>query len=57
MAGGFTSPAILFLNTWDAPERAFCREVFEALPARGYKRYVEPCSGAMAMPLVARNAG
>jgi hypothetical protein len=54
---GFTSPAILFLTTWDAPERAFCHQVCRALPQRGYTRYIEPCSGAFAMPLVARNAG
>lgn len=57
MPGGFSSPTILFLNTWDAPERSFCRKVFAALPARGYTRYVEPCSGAFAMPLVAAAAG
>lgn len=57
MAAGFASPSILFINTWDAPERAFSRQVYEALPARGYTRYVEPCCGAFAMPLVAHNAG
>jgi hypothetical protein len=57
MPGGFTSPSILFLNTWDAPERAYCRQIFSALPGRGYTRYVEPCAGAFAMPLVAHNAG
>jgi hypothetical protein len=58
MPGGFTSPAILFLNTWDAPERAFCRQVFESLrKSGGYTRFVEPCCGAFAMPLVAHNAG
>lgn len=58
MAGGFTSPAILFLNTWDAPERSFCRTVFEEI-ANGdqYTRYVEPCAGAFAMPMVAEHAG
>jgi hypothetical protein len=54
---GFASPAILFLNSWDQPERAFCHEVFKALPGRGYTRYVEPCAGAFAMPMVAQNAG
>lgn len=57
MALGFASPSILFLNTWDAPERSFCKKVFEGLPARGYTRYVEPCSGAFAMPFVAHAAG
>jgi len=57
MPGGFTSPSILFLNTWDAPERSYCRKIFSALQARGYTRYVEPCAGAFAMPLVAINAG
>jgi hypothetical protein len=57
MPGGFTSPAILFLSTWDAPERSFCKQVFQALPERGYTRYVEPCAGAFAMPVVAHAAG
>jgi hypothetical protein len=51
------SPAILFLNSWDAPERAFCHQVFGAARQRGYTRYVEPCAGAFAMPMVAHNAG
>jgi hypothetical protein len=54
---GFSSPSILFLSTWDAPERAFCRQVFGSLRERGYTRYVEPCAGAFAMPIVARAAG
>lgn len=57
MAAGFASPSILFINTWDAPERAFSRQVYQSLPDRGYTRYVEPCCGAFAMPLVAHNAG
>jgi hypothetical protein len=57
MAGGFTSPAILFLSTWDAPERSFCKQVFSQLKARGYTRFVEPCAGAFAMPVVAHAAG
>jgi hypothetical protein len=57
MPGGFTSPSILFLNTWDAPERSYCRQIFAALPGRGYTRYVEPCAGAFAMPMVAAAAG
>lgn len=54
---GFTSPSILFLSTWDAPERSFCKTVFEACRRNGYTRFVEPCCGAFAMPLVAHNAG
>jgi hypothetical protein len=57
MAGGFTAPSILFLSTWDQPERSFCKAVFAALPSRGYNRYVEPCAGGFAMPLVAAAAG
>lgn len=57
MALGFASPTILFLNTWDSPERSFCKQVFGALRDRGYTRYVEPCSGAFAMPLVGQAAG
>lgn len=57
MPGGFASPGILFLSTWDSPERSFCKQVFEGLRGRGYTRYVEPCAGAFAMPIVARAAG
>lgn len=54
---GFASPGILFLSTWDAPERSFCRTIFTALRERGYTRYVEPCAAGFAMPLVAAAAG
>jgi hypothetical protein len=54
---GFNAPNILFLNTWDAPERAFVRPLFAALRRNGYTRIVEPCAGAFVMPLVAREAG
>lgn len=57
MPAGFASPGILFLNTWDSPERSFSRSVFKAMRDRGYTRYVELCSGAFAMPLVAQNGG
>ena len=53
----FTAPGILFLNTWDAPERAFCRKLFGEFRQRGYTRYVEPAAGAFTMPLVAVEAG
>lgn len=54
---GFTSPTILFLSTWDAPERSFCKHVFTALRDKGYTRYVEPCAGAFAMPVIGAAAG
>lgn len=58
MSAGFNSPTILFLNTWDAPERAFGLPIFRTLRERhGYTRYVEPMSGAFVMPLVALDAG
>lgn len=54
---GFTNPSILFLSTWDTPERALMAGVLRSLRNRGYTRYVEPCAGAFAMPLVAQNVG
>ena len=54
---GFSSPSILFLNTWDAPERKYLRSLLTRLPQHGYTRYVEPFAGAFAMPLVAVDAG
>lgn len=57
MPQGFTSPSILFLNTWGSPEQAYCKPLLTAVRAHGYRRYVEPCSGAFVMPLVARAAG
>jgi hypothetical protein len=47
----------LFLNTWDAPERDYLFPIFQKLIGRGYRRFVEPCSGAFVMPSVAVEAG
>lgn len=53
MAAGFASPGILFLNTWDAPERAFVRAASIACREHGgYKRVVETCAGSLVMPAV-----
>nr|DAI64402.1 MAG TPA: colicin E8 [Caudoviricetes sp.] len=54
---GFTSPSILFLSTWDGPERAYCGELLPKLLASGYTSYNEPSVGGFAMPLIARDAG
>lgn len=54
---GFLSPAVLFINTFDSPERRLMRGVFTKLPQRGYRRYVELCCGAFSMPTVAAEAG
>jgi hypothetical protein len=32
---GFTSPTILFLSTWDGPERTFCKSLYVKLWERG----------------------
>lgn len=57
MAAGFNSPQILFLNTWDAPERDYLFPIFQKLLGQGYRRFIEPCSGAFVMPSVAVEAG
>lgn len=54
---GFTSPSILFISTWDAPERAYLGELLPKLKAAGYTDYHEPSVGGFAMPLVAADAG
>lgn len=54
---GFTSPSILFLSTWDAPERSYCAGLLSTFRKAGYSRYVEPSVGGFAMPLVALDAG
>lgn len=54
---GFTSPSILFLQTWDTPERAYCSGLLHRLRRAGYSRYEEPSVGGFAMPLVAAQAG
>lgn len=54
---GFTSPSILFISTWDAPERAYAAELLPKLLAKGYTNYEEPSVGGFAMPLVALDAG
>ena len=35
MAAGFTSPSILFLNTWDSPERSFNKKVLADMTVKG----------------------
>jgi hypothetical protein len=57
MALGFNSPEILFLNTWDEPERNYLYPIFQKLRQRGYTRFVEPCAGAFVMPSIAVEGG
>ena len=54
---GFMSPSILFLSTWDTPERGYLSALLPKLRAAGYKHYHEPAVGGFAMPLVALDAG
>lgn len=54
---GFAAPSILFLNSWDAPERAYAADLLRRLREQGYTRYVEPCVGAFALPVIARTVG
>lgn len=54
---GFTSPTILFLNTWDKPERDWTSRLFTAALDAGYDRYVELYAGAFANMMVARASG
>lgn len=54
---GFLSPSILFLNTWDAPERKYMANLLKRLPTDRYPHYHEPAVGGFAMPLVAASAG
>ncbi|AYD87305.1 hypothetical protein SEA_VALENTINIPUFF_1 [Microbacterium phage ValentiniPuff] len=54
---GFTSPSILFLQTWDTPERLYCSGLLAKLRRAGYSRYEEPSVGGFAMPIVAAGAG
>ena len=54
---GFNSPNILFLNTYDAPDRKFIKELAPKLMANGYSKYVELYCGAFVMPLIVASAG
>lgn len=54
---GFNSPSILFLNTWDKPERDWNGNLFRQAPASGYTRYVELYAGAFANCMVAVENG
>src|SRR5262249_2663745 len=56
-SSAIANPSLLFLNTFDSPERAWAKPVFAALRGRGYKRFVEVCAGSFVMPTVARAAG
>lgn len=54
---GFLSPSILFLSTWDLPERQFMGALSRKLLDAGYTRIVEPCAGGLAMPAAHVQAG
>lgn len=57
MAGGFNSPNILFLNTYDALDRRYIAEIIPKLSREGYNRYVELYAGGFAMPFVVASQG
>lgn len=57
LMAGFNSPSILFLNTWDKPERDWNGNLFRQAPASGYTRYVELYAGAFANCMVAVENG
>lgn len=54
---GFNSPNIMYLNTYDAPDRKFAKEIIPKLISAGYDRYVELYCGSFVMPLIAASAG
>ena len=49
---GFNSPNILFLNTYDALDRKYAKELVPKLLSAGYERYTELYCGAFVMPLI-----
>lgn len=55
--GGFNSPNILFLNTYDALDRKYIQELVPKLRQEGYNRYVELYAGAFVMPLIVASSG
>lgn len=57
MAGGFNSPNILFLNTYDALDRRYMAEIVPKLVSKGYSKYVELYAGGFAMPVVVASQG
>lgn len=54
---GFTSPSILFLNTWDGPEREYNYRLLSSARQNGYDKLVELYAGGFANPIVAIEAG
>ena len=54
---GFNSPNILFLNTYDALDRKYAKELVPKLKDAGYERYAELYCGAFVMPLIVASAG
>lgn len=58
MPGGFVSPSILFLNSWNEVERRFMAGVVQRLRETGqYYIAAEPCASAFAMSGVYRSVG
>lgn len=54
---GFNSPNILFLNTYDALDRKYIKELVPKLKKEGYSRYVELYAGSFVMPLIVASEG
>lgn len=54
---GFNSPSILFLSSWAETARDFLGPLLRDLRKAGYERYIEPCSGLLAMSMVAHKIG
>ena len=54
---GFNSPNIMFLNTYDNPDRMFIKGLVPKLLGAGYDRYVELYCGAFVMPLIVAGSG
>ena len=55
--GGFNSPNIMFLNTYDSLDRRYIAEIVPKLKHAGYDRYVELYAGGFAMPIIVANSG
>jgi hypothetical protein len=58
MAGmGINQPGMLFIGTIREQERKYIKKFIIAAQGKGYKEIAEPCCGALAMSLVAAEAG
>ena len=57
MSAGFTSPGVMFVGPIPKVVRDFMAPVLKGLRSKGYEKFVETCSGSLAVSILATETG